>query len=199
MSGTASSASPGLTDQTSQVSLAFKSFGGACTLSNVATPKSASLLPSSLTIHQATGKLVGRVSCANTPAARGVDANKANAYPPSGSVKIVYNQIDAGTAQPYFTQMYVAVSDWPISGQNATPDVVRLKGVVTKGVGQGRGVTWNLLVDPMNPKTKAFDSVALAACADGTPSNVSITKFLVGDGTSPGGNNATGLKLTPGI
>jgi hypothetical protein len=191
------SAKPGMTDQTSQVALALKLSGGSCTLNHMTTPTSPGLLPSTLTINKVSGKLVGRTSCAANATAQGVDPTAANAYPPSGMVKFLFNQIDPGTGRPYFSQMYVAITGYPASN-NSTPDVIRLKGEVTKGVGQGLAVTWNVFFDPVNAKTKVYDATAYQKCTDGTAGfTPALTDFKFGDGLSPNGNNANGLHVSP--
>jgi hypothetical protein len=185
-----------LSDQTTQVALALKLTGGICTLSHVATPGSTGTLPASLTINKVIGKLVGRTSCAANATAKNADANAANAYPPSGTLKIVYNQINPATGTPYSSQIYLAIAGYPASN-NATPDVIRLQGIVTKGVAQGFEATWNMFMDPVNAKTKLYDPTAYAACTDATAGNASISMLKFGDGTSPNGNTADGLTATP--
>jgi hypothetical protein len=180
-------------DQTHQMSLAMKQAGGGCTLSGLASPKSTTLFPSSLTINHVSGTLVGRGSCANTPAAEAVDANAANAYPPSGVLSMVFNEVNPTTHARYTSKMFVTVAGFSLAGA----DVVQLSGIVTGGVGQGMHLTWNTFMDPVNPNTHLFDAAALLACADNIPGNAAIKTLMVGDGTSPAGHLADGLTVYP--
>jgi hypothetical protein len=197
MSGFASASSKApVGDQTSQVSLALSMSGGGCTLGIRATPGTpGTVLPGSLTIMHAAGRIKGRTACAASAAAAAVDANIANAYPPSGAVTLTYNEINPADGLHYSSKMYLALAGQP--DQIIGTPAVQLYGMVTGGVGQGLAVTWNIFFDPVDPKTGLYDANQYGACTDSTPGNASITKFMIGDGTSPNGNTADGLTAIP--
>jgi hypothetical protein len=147
-------------------------------------------------VNKLTGKLVGRARCGATPSAQAADLTSANAYSPSGSVKIIYNEIDPATTKPYYTQMYLSWAGLSGTVNPSVPDILNLQGSITKGVGQGLGVNWNMIMDPSSTQFPHNDVTLFNKCNDSTSANVSVAKFWIADGLSDNSNTADGLTAT---
>src|SRR5262249_1669242 len=102
-----------------------------------------------------------------------------------------------GHTVPYKIQGYTAV----VGTNPSASDVDDLKGIVSKGVLVGQGISGSLWGDPAtkNAKTDAptstgyhLDAAKQAACVAG---GGTVDTVLIGTGTSPLGGTATGLKF----
>ena len=162
--------------------------------------------PATLTPKSETLSLFGNASC-SAPAN---DPNVADAYPETGKVTWTMNEtyVDLVTAKVHPYKIQAAVSVLGINPGGA--DVLDLGGIVLTGLAPGARVTGNVWQDPVVKTGGAtgyntgyvLDLAASAGCADATPGNATITKLLIGGGstsaTSLTGSSATGLTFSLG-